>query len=104
MFNKTSFALQLVFLAVLSMLLVTVVEARYCCCLLKFPQGGYTSYCDNTKSSKYCKNAGLTWYDGFAGIGNGCDVGNWDSKDVEDRRKISAFENGCGGRFTYKCY
>jgi hypothetical protein len=103
MLNKTSFALQLAFVAVLSMLLVSV-EANYCCCLSRFADGGYTSYCDNDKSSRACTNAGLTWYSGFAGIGNGCDQGNSDTTDVEARRKMFAFENNCGGRFTYKCY
>lgn len=108
MLPKTSTALQLIFLVVVAMFMVSSVEARYCCCLSRMttPSGqlGYSSYCDNGKSSTACRNAGLTWHSGFAGIGNGCDVGDWDTTDTAAKRKIGQFETGCGGRFTYKCY
>ncbi|KAI7893093.1 uncharacterized protein EV154DRAFT_503221 [Mucor mucedo] len=90
--------------SLLFLLLVTLstqVEAKYSCCL-RPTNYGYSSYCFNSKTKRVCEESGLTYYSGFAGFGNGCDVG--DLQSLEARRKFSKFESGCGGRETYKTY
>lgn len=71
---------------------------------MRTPDGrlGYSSYCNDDKSKRSCKNAGLSWESTV--FSDGCGVGDWETKDPAAKREIGQFENGCGGRQTYKCY
>ncbi|KAI7893092.1 uncharacterized protein EV154DRAFT_503219 [Mucor mucedo] len=103
MFNQSPIIglVSLFFLVLIT--LSTQVEAKYGCCL-ETTSSGFGHFCDSSKTENACKNSGFQYYKGFVRIGNGCDLGDLETTNVEARRKLFNFESRCGGRYTYKVY